>query len=158
LTEGVLKTMLVTKLKFAAVVLLAASLVGLGTTAVTYRALASDQGVSADAAVAKAAAEDREKQPRDDERGKRPAGQQGPTAGRPDPFDSNPQAGDEPKQGKQGPADGRAGDSSRLRGLLKERLAAVQQLADRVKQLRKQGGASQEAVRQADLRVYKAEL
>jgi RNA polymerase sigma factor (sigma-70 family) len=47
---------------------------------------------------------------------------------------------------------------SKVRTLLKERLAAVRQLADRVKELHKRGAAAVEAVRQADLRVFKAEL
>ncbi len=168
LTHEVLTTMFVTKLRFAAVVVLAASLIGLGTTAAAYRALASDQGVASDAA-AKAVVDDRRKEAGDDQRPRagaaergnqpgEPASKSAPAAGTPDPFDGKPQVGGDPRQGKQEPGDGRAGDNSRLRGLLKDRLAAVQKLAERVKQLHRQGGASQEAVRQADLRVYGAEL
>jgi hypothetical protein len=50
LAEGVLKSMFVTRLKIAGVALLTAALIGLGTTAVAYRAVASDPG-AADAAV-----------------------------------------------------------------------------------------------------------
>ncbi len=159
LTEGVLKAMLVTKLKSAALILLAGSLIGLGTVALAYRTLAADQGVATDAA-AKAVAEDREKGAGGAGRGKQP----GEPAAKPvpadanDPFAGKPQAGGETKPGKEGPGDGRAGDDSKLRGLLKERLEAVRKLADGVKRLHKQGAVTQEAVRQADVRVYKAEL
>jgi RNA polymerase sigma factor (sigma-70 family) len=168
LTQEVLKTMFVTKLRFAAVVVLAASLIGLGTTAAAYRALASDRGVATDAA-AKAVADNGQKEAGDGERPRAGAAERGnqsgepaskslPAAGTSDPFDEKPQAGNDPRQGKQEPADGRAGDNSRLRGLLKDRLAAVQKLAERVEQLSGQGGASLGEVRQAYLRVYRAEL
>jgi RNA polymerase sigma factor (sigma-70 family) len=157
LTEGVLKSMVVTRLKFAAVALLTAALVGLGTTAVAYRALASDRG-TADAAAG--IAKDRENRAGEAERLRsgESAARPGTPPGDPDPVARKPQAGGETKPGQEGAADGRAGDNSRLRGLLKERLEAVQKLADRVNELHKQGAATQDEVRQADLRVYKAEL
>jgi RNA polymerase sigma factor (sigma-70 family) len=140
LTEGVLKTMLVTKLKAAALALLAGSLLGLGTTAITYRALASDQGGATDDAATTAVVTDRAEQARD--------------AGR----DEKRQAGGKETQGKEAPPASGAGDDSKLRGLLQERLTAVQTLAERVKRLHTQGTASQGDVSQAELRVYKAEL
>jgi hypothetical protein len=164
----VLKTMLVTKLKAVALVLLAGSLIGLGTTAVAYGALASDPGVATDEAAAKAVAQDGQKQAGDAERPGAGAAQPGDRAGGPaaksvaaadttDPF-AKPRVGGEDEKDNNGPPGGRAGDDAKLRGLLQERLKAVRTLAERAKQLHKQGAATQEEVRQADLRVYKAEL
>jgi RNA polymerase sigma factor (sigma-70 family) len=165
LTEGVLKTMLVTKLKATAVVLLAASLIGLGTAATAYRALASDQGVATEDAPTRAVAKGREKgvgeagRPGADaaRRGDRP-GEPAAKSVAPDSSAGKPRAEGETRPGQGEPAEGRAGDNAKLRALLKERLAAVQTHAERVRLLNKQGAASQEEVKQADLRVYKAEL
>jgi len=46
LTEGVLKTMLITKLKITTAVLLAVSIIGFSTTVITYRTLASEQSIA----------------------------------------------------------------------------------------------------------------
>jgi RNA polymerase sigma factor (sigma-70 family) len=162
LTEGVLKSMLVTRLKFAAVALLTAALVGLGTTAIAYRALASDRG-AADAPGA--LAQDREQGAGEAKRpgtgaaeGVKPSGEPAarsvPPTGGPNPF-----AGEPPAGGEKAPSEGKPdGDTPKLRKLLKDRLDVVRQLAEGVKRLHRQGAASQEQVWQADLRVNKAEL
>jgi RNA polymerase sigma factor (sigma-70 family) len=144
LTEGVLKTMLVTKLKVAGVALLAVTLIGLGMTLTAYRTLASDRGGTADDAATNAVSGGRANQVPEAE------GPRADATGR--------GVGGEERQAKGGPPEGRAGDDTKLRGLLKERLEAVQKLADRVKELNKQRAATREEVWHADLRVYKAEL
>jgi hypothetical protein len=78
----------------------------------------------------------------------------GPGPATPKDAPEPPRAGDpEARQ----PGD-RLPKDSRLQALLKDRLAAVQELANGVKELQKRGLASQGAVRQAELRVFKAEL
>ena len=154
LTEGVLKAMFVAKLKVAGAVLLAVSLIGIGMTVITYRTLASDQGGATDDAAPKAAAKGREKGAEDAERPRVDGADRGKNAGE----EGKPEARGEEKQGKEEPLENRASDSSKLRELLKERMAAVQTLADSVKGLYKQGTVSEEAVRQAELRVHKTEL
>jgi RNA polymerase sigma factor (sigma-70 family) len=62
LTEGVLKTMFATTLKITTVVLLAVCMIGLGTTVITYRAMAAGHG-----SAAKTAAKDGDKGAKDEQ-------------------------------------------------------------------------------------------
>jgi RNA polymerase sigma factor (sigma-70 family) len=143
LTEGVLKTMSLSKLKIATLVLLAVGLLGVGTTVVTYRTLASDQGGATNGAAQKATGED----------GGRSQAQ--PAVAEPR-AEGKPKAGDEQEGEK--PPEGQAGSSPKVRTLLKERLAILKTMAERMEQLHKQNAVDQENVSQANLRVYRAEL
>jgi RNA polymerase sigma factor (sigma-70 family) len=178
LTEGVVKAMLMTKLKIATAVVLAVGMLGLGGTLVTYRALAFEPGASPNAATRAAAGEDQDKVvldasiPRhaDDAEKRKPDEQaallanpvfrgevpDAAEAGKEDkqPTLPAPKAGDSADERGQMPA----GNNTKLRALLQERLEALRKHADRVRQLYNENKASPGVVRQAKLRVYKAEL
>jgi RNA polymerase sigma factor (sigma-70 family) len=138
LTKGVVKAMFVTKLKVATAAVLGVSLLGLGITLIDYRALASERGAATIAATTKAAN----------------VAQNSKADGQP----AIPKAEDRENGRTAKPLEGRIGNNPVLRALYKERLEYLRRSADRVKQLNKANAASQEEVRQANLRVYKAEL
>jgi RNA polymerase sigma factor (sigma-70 family) len=157
LMEGVLKTMLATKRKIAAVVLLTVSLVGLGTTVLTYQTLASDQARTPTTTPATPG----DQGVQETGRPKADASENNPVAGQPgvkEPFAEQPPAAGQDKERKEEPLEERPSNSSKLQALLKERLEAVRKIADRVQQLNKVNAASLEEVRQANRRVYQAEL
>jgi hypothetical protein len=83
LTEGGLKTMFVTKLKMATVVLLTLSVIGLTATVIPYRALASEQGGATNDAAPKTTAKDGEKEAKDAEKQKADAAEKSKAEGRP---------------------------------------------------------------------------
>lgn len=141
LTEGVLKTMLVTKVKMAALFLVTLGLLGMGTTVLTYQTLASAQDGPGNPIVQT-----------DDK--PLPQAQTPPS----DPFAVKPQAGNRDEQKQKKPAEGRSRDNDKVRALLKQRLDLLRRNAERLRQLNKANTVSEEEVRKADLRVYKAEL
>jgi RNA polymerase sigma factor (sigma-70 family) len=132
LTKGVLQAMLLTNLKRATVGLLAVCILLAGAAVSTHVLTAGPAGTG---------------QVKEPGPATPPAPPQGPRSGpalaRADNKDQAP--GDRPANEK-------------VRVLLKERLAAVRELADRVKELHRRGAASVGAVQQAELRVFKAEL
>jgi RNA polymerase sigma factor (sigma-70 family) len=168
LTEGVLKTMLITKLKVATVVLLAVSMIGLSTTVMTYRTLASDQGGATNHAATKTTAKDSEKNAPDAEKpkgdsaekgkvGDKPAAKSATTGSHATSDEKQKARSDENEKRKQR-LEGQTGTKDKLHALLKERLEIVKRMADRIKREHERGVVGQEVVWQADLRVYKAEL
>jgi RNA polymerase sigma factor (sigma-70 family) len=156
LTEGVVKAMFMTKRKIAAAALLAVGMLGLGTTVVTYRAPASERGAAPNAATTKVTGKDGEKVVQDAGIPKAVTPEKSKADGQ--PAVPAPKAEDKENETKEKPPEGRAGNNPKLRALLRERLEALRKGADRVKQLHKDNAASQGAVREANLRVYKAEL
>jgi RNA polymerase sigma factor (sigma-70 family) len=155
LTQGVLKTMFVTKLKTATVLLLAVSLVGLSTTVITYRTLASEQGRATNDAAPTTPARDGDKEAKGSEK---PATRSITTVDTQEPFAGEPKAEGKDRERKEEPLEGRTGSSPKLQALLKARLETLREMAEAAKQLYKENAASQGVVRQANLRVYKAEL
>jgi hypothetical protein len=157
LMEGVLQIMLATKRKLATVVLLTLSLAGLSTTAITYQTLASDPGrttTQTPATPGDQGAQDAERPKVDSSENKPVAGKPGAT----EPVDGLPAAAGSEKGKKEEPLEEKPSNSPKLQALLKERLEAVRKIADRVQLLNKANSVSQEEVRQANLRVYRAEL
>jgi RNA polymerase sigma factor (sigma-70 family) len=136
LTEGVLKPMHMTKLQIATAVLLAVSVVGLGSAAMTYGARPPEQDGATNAPAP-------------------PAGKGGEVVVKRAEI---PKAGSAEQTKVEDEQEGPAGTNPKLRALLKERLDTLQKMADRVILLGKNGAASQGEVREANLRVYKAEL
>jgi RNA polymerase sigma factor (sigma-70 family) len=132
LTEGVLQAMLLSKLKVATFVLLAVSAVAVGSAALTYRLGASEPGGAATTRAGNTETPSGSAPGVKAEGGERPPGQKAP--------------------------EGPAGEGPKVRALLKERLETLRKIADRVQQLYQEKVASPELVRQANLRVYKAEL
>jgi hypothetical protein len=156
LTEGVVKAMFMTKLKIATAALLAVGMLGLGTTAVTYRAPASERGAAPNAATTMATGKDSEKVVQDADTPKAVA--PGKSKAERQPAVPAPKAEDKENETKEKPLEGRVGNNPKLRALLQERLEALRKGADRVKRLHKDNAAGQGVVREANLRVYKAEL
>ena len=136
LTAGALEPMFMTKLKIATAVVLAVSVAGLGTATMTHGARPPEQGGATSAATPAAG------------KGGEAAAQRGET----------PRADPAEKVQAEGKREGPAGTNTKLRALLKERLGALQKMADRVNQLNRNNAASLGEVRAANLRVYKAEL
>ena len=153
LAEGTVKTMLLTKLRAITSVLLAVALaattMGLGGTALARRALAAGQGAAGDAAARPEAGPAEE--------GK-PAAKAVPNAGALESADGKPTVGDQPGTANEGPVQGEAGANPKIQALLQERLEILQKMAADVKRLHQQNAADEQTVRQAELRVYKAEL
>jgi RNA polymerase sigma factor (sigma-70 family) len=157
LTEGVLKTMLATKRKIATLVLLTVSLVGLSTTVITYQTLASEQGRT----TTKTPATEGDELAQDAGRPKADSSENNTVGVKPgvnEPFAGQPAAGGRERERKEESLEERPSNTPKLQALLKERLEAVRKMADRVRQLNKANSASQEEVRQANLRVYRAEF
>lgn len=144
LTEGVLKAMFLTKVKLAAAAVLAASMIGLGSTVIVYRTLASEpDGVTGTVTA---------KSPRaESETPKVPPGQ--PEAVAEKPKDE----GKASTRTVSAPA-GRSATHPRVRALQEERLVSLKKVVKRAERLHEQKAASADVVRQAKLRLYKAEL
>ena len=140
LTEGVLKTMLVAKLKMTSLFLLTLGMIGLGTTVLTYRTLASPQDSPRNPLVQ---ADDKPAQTVPTSRKKSAAE---PRAGKPEEANLTK------------PDEGRSGDNDKVRALLKQRLDLLRKNTDRLRQAHREGTVSEESVRHAELRLYKAEL
>jgi hypothetical protein len=169
LTQGVLKTMFVTKLKMVTVVLLPVSLIGLSTTVVTYRTLASEQGRPTCDAATTTPARDGDREAQSSEKPKADSAEEGKvevkpttrsitTADAQDPFAGEPKAEGKHRERKEEPVEGRTSSNPKLQALLKERLETLREMVEAAKQLYKENAADQGVVRQANLRVYKAEL
>jgi RNA polymerase sigma factor (sigma-70 family) len=154
LSEGVVKTMFVTKLKIALVAALAVSVSGLGLTVVSLRALASDQVTTANDVLTTSNRNGNDVKGIETSKAhavaQSKAGSNAVARG---------QAADDRKNDPQGTRSGASGsNNAKLQALLTERLKALQQAADRVKQMHKANAISYQEVRQAELRVYKAKL
>jgi hypothetical protein len=155
LTEGVLKTMLITKLKVATVVLLTACMIGLSSTFMIYRTQASDQGSATNDTAKKTTAQDREKKAR---AAKEPSGNSADQGNVEDKPAANGQRGGQEKEKKVNLLEDQGRKPSKLQTLLKERLEILQRRAEKMKSLRKVNAVSEEEVWQANLRLCKAEL
>jgi RNA polymerase sigma factor (sigma-70 family) len=141
LTEGVLKTMFLAKLKTAAAVLVTMTVLGLGGLVATLQTPAAGQDVPDKTAqtAAPAVAPDRPKTEEGNAQDRVP---------QPPGPDRQPPAKEPPP----------AGNNAKVQALLKERLDLLKKVAQHQRELYKQGVASQSTVWQADLRVHKGEL
>jgi RNA polymerase sigma factor (sigma-70 family) len=132
LTKEVLQAMLLSKLKVATFILLAGAAVAVGAAVLVYPLWASDPGTG-------------------------PAAPAGSTRAPGSPAAVVKAEGGENQAGQKSP-EGPADESPKVRALLKERLETLRKIADRVQELYQQKVAGPEEVRQANLRVYKAEF
>jgi RNA polymerase sigma factor (sigma-70 family) len=159
LTEGVLKSMLVTKLKVATVSLLVLGAIGLGITVTTHGASASARGKAATNAATTTPARGSEVAVEAGEIRRADSAEKSKAEGQAAIADAEkPKAQDRENQTNEKPLQGRASNNPRLRALLEERLDSLRKMAAQVKQLHKANAASQGTVREANLRVYQAEL
>jgi RNA polymerase sigma factor (sigma-70 family) len=133
LTEGVLKTMLLTKLKIVSAATLTV-LLCLGGGVLMHGASPRTQNVPA-SLTARPQPENIENEKGED-----------------------PKRIDKETEKKEQPGEERPSKNAKLQALLKERLETVRAMADKMKELHKQKAVDQEVLQRAYVRVYKAEL
>jgi hypothetical protein len=163
LADGVLKTMLLTKLKIATMVVMAVGMISLGATAISSRTPASRQHRATDDATK--ATQDLQNNAKRDEKRRADSAEKSEvaanpvtTVGTPELPDGKEKTGGGQNQRSEKRPEDVSGNPPRVRVLLLQRLEILKKRAEHTRQLYEQKAADQEVVWQADLRVYKAEL